>query len=183
MESNDSIVPGFDIEWDKSLRITLGKVDQVPRCVCIYLKGSIDNYNSNFFQNKITSVIGAGYINLIFNCQALEYVSSTGIGNFTSLLNTLKPRGGSIVFLQLQPKVMEIFQLLGFNHFFNLKDTLNEAVDFFKQAQPSASSVFPKSFPCPMCQQRLKASHAGRFRCSECKTIISVLEDGQVVFG
>lgn len=180
MQSNEEIIPGFDIEWDNSLKINLSRVDEVPHCLVVYLKGSVDNYNSNFFQKKVNTLISAGYVNLIFNCQQLDYVSSTGIGNFTTFLNVVKPRGGSIVFLMLQSKVFEIFQLLGFAHFFNIKDTLEESIAYFKQAEPSTSMAFPKLFPCPMCQKRLKAVKPGKYRCSECKTILVIDEEGKV---
>ena len=44
----------------------------------------------------------------------------------------LKPRGGDLVLLEIQPKVNEVFQLLGFSQFFAIKKSLEEAVDFFK---------------------------------------------------
>ena len=110
-DNNNSIVPGFDNEKDDSLKISLEKIDSVPNGLRVYLNGYIDTYNSSFFQKKITKVVEAGFINLIFNCSALNYVSSTGIGSFTSFLKMLKPKGGDIVLLEIQPKVYEVFQL------------------------------------------------------------------------
>ena len=43
--------------------------------------------------------------------------------------------------------------------------------------------VFPKIFACPVCSKRLKASKAGRFRCSECKTILAIDNQAQVFLG
>ncbi|MBE6350425.1 MAG: anti-sigma F factor antagonist, partial [Spirochaetaceae bacterium] len=45
------------------------------------------------------------------------------------------------------------------------------------------SSVFPKIFACPVCSKKLKAVKSGRFRCSECKTILAIDEQGQVFLG
>ena len=81
MAINNNIIPGFDEEKDDSLKISLDKVSDLPNCIRIYLNGYIDTYNSNFFQKKIAKVIEAGFINIIFNCTALTYVSSTGIGS------------------------------------------------------------------------------------------------------
>ena len=89
MAINNNIIPGFDEEKDDSLKISLDKVSDLPNCIRIYLNGYIDTYNSNFFQKKIAKVIEAGFINIIFNCTALTYVSSTGIGSFTSFLKML----------------------------------------------------------------------------------------------
>ena len=123
MDSNNSIIPGFDNEKDDSLSIALKKADGINRGIFIYLNGYIDTYNSSFFQKQITKVIEAGYINLIFNCSALNYVSSTGIGSFTVFLKIVKPKNGDVVLLEIQPKVYEVFQLLGFSQFFNIKNS------------------------------------------------------------
>ncbi len=183
--NNNDIVPGFDDEKDDSLKIRLQRVDSVENCLTLFLTGYIDTYNSNFFQKKVGKAIEAGFVRLIFNCGGLNYVSSTGIGSFTAFLKAVRPRGGDIVLLEIQPKVYEVFQLLGFSQFFNIKDNSDEALNFFKQGgdQSQAASVFPKIFSCPICNKKLKASKPGRFRCSECKTILAIDNAGQVFLG
>ncbi|MFA6855759.1 MAG: STAS domain-containing protein [Treponema sp.] len=183
MVNSNNLVPGFNEEKDDSLKISLEKVDGVPNGLCIYLNGYIDTYNSNFFQKKIQKVVEAGFINLIFNCSSLNYVSSTGIGSFTAFLKMVKPKGGDIVLLEIQPKVYEVFQLLGFSQFFNIKDTTEDAVSLFKNGAPVVDSVFPKVFACPVCTKRLRATRSGRFRCSECKSILAIDAQGNVSLG
>ena len=181
--NNNNLVPGFNDEKDDSLKITLEKIEDVDNGLVIYLNGYIDTYNSSFFQKRISKVVEAGFVNLIFNCSALNYVSSTGIGSFTAFLKMIKPKGGDIVLLEIQPKVYEVFQLLGFSQFFNIKDSLQDAINFFKQGTPVSESIFPKIFSCPVCSKRLKATRAGRFRCSECKSILAIDQHGQVFLG
>lgn len=181
--NNNNIVPGFDDDRDESLKFSLEKINSIQNGIFVYLNGYIDTYNSNFFQKKITKIIETGFINIIFNCSALNYVSSTGIGSFTSLLKMLRPKGGDIVLLEIQPKVYEVFQLLGFSQFFNIKDSTEEAITFFKSGAPVVESIFPKVFACPVCNKHLRATRAGRFRCSECKSIIAIDEKGQVSLG
>ena len=94
---NNVVIPGFDNEKDDSLAINLRKAEGVQNGIFIYLSGYIDTYNSSYFQKKVTQVIEAGYINLIFNCSSLNYVSSTGIGSFTVFLKMVKPKGGDVV--------------------------------------------------------------------------------------
>ena len=182
--SNNSVIAGFDDEKDDSLKIRLQRVDGLDKCVVVFLNGYIDTYNSAFFQKRIAKIIDSGFIQIVFNCAALNYVSSTGIGSFTAFLKTVKPRGGDIVLLDIQPKVYEIFQLLGFSQFFNIKDALYDAVSFFQSSSTTANAqVFPKIFACPICSKKLKATKAGRFRCSECKTILAIDNNAQVFLG
>ncbi len=184
MGNNNNLVPGFNDERDDSLKINLEKLDGVESGLVIYLNGYIDTYNSSFFQKRIQKVVEAGFINLVFNCASLNYVSSTGIGSFTAFLKMIKPKGGDIVLLEIQAKVYEVFQLLGFSQFFNIKDSMQEAIAFFKTGTVSSSeSIFPKIFSCPVCSKRLKATKSGRFRCSECKSILAIDPQGQVFLG
>jgi ribosomal protein L37AE/L43A len=61
---------------------------------------------------------------------------------------------------------------------------MNEAVEFFGAGGGKKSSdVFPKIFQCPICSKKLKATKSGRFRCSECKTILAIDNSGQVFLG
>jgi anti-anti-sigma factor len=182
--SNNDIVPGFDDERDDSLKIRLQKIEDTQGCLVLYLTGYIDTYNSNYFQKRVTKAIEAGFIKLVFNFSGLNYLSSTGIGSFTQFLKTVRPRGGDLVLLEILPKVYEVFQLLGFSQFFNIKENLDEAVSFFAaKGEEGKGTVFPKIFKCPICSKKLKASKSGRFRCSECKTILAIDPAGQVFLG
>jgi anti-anti-sigma factor len=182
--TNNDIVPGFDDEKDESLKIKLQCVDGIDGCLVLYLMGYIDTYNSNYFQKRIAKAIEHGYTQLIFQCGGLNYVSSTGIGSFTAFLKSVKPRGGDLVLLEIQPKVYEVFQLLGFSQFFNIKDNMDDSLNFFRSnSAGSPASLFPKVFSCPICSKKLKAQRAGRFRCSECKTILAIDNTGQVFLG
>jgi len=181
---NNDIVPGFDDEKDDSLKIKLQKIEDVDRCLVLNLNGYIDTYNSSYFQKRVQKVIDAGYTRLIFGCVSLNYVSSTGIGSFTSFLKNVKPKGGDVVLLEIQPKVYEVFQLLGFSQFFNINDDLDEAIDMLRDnTDESVPSLFPVMFACSVCSKKLKAVKPGRFRCSECKTILDVDGTGKVTLG
>jgi anti-sigma B factor antagonist len=181
---NNDIIPGFDDEKEDSIKIRLQKIEDIPGCLVFYLTGYIDTYNSNYFQKRVTRAIEAGFIKLVFNFSGLNYLSSTGIGSFTQFLKAVRPRGGDLVLLEIQPKVYEVFQLLGFSQFFNIKENLNEAVSFLAaKGEGEKGAVFPKIFKCPICSRRLRAPKAGRFRCSECKTILALAETGVVALG
>ena len=182
--ANNDLVSGFDDERDDSLKIFLDKVENFNNAIAITLNGYIDTYNSVYFQKQIRKIVAAGFRNLIFNCKALNYVSSTGIGSFTSFLKLVKPTGGDIVLVGIQPKVYEVFQLLGFSQFFNIEDSVEDATKYFGNKEGlDHSSVFPKTFVCPICSKQLKVDKSGRFRCSGCKSVLAVDQNGSVSLG
>ena len=133
--SNNDIVPGFDDERDESLDIKLENVPGIEGCLILTLNGRIDTDNSSYFQKHIHKLVEAGFMRLIFNCAGLNYVSSIGIESLTSFLKVLKPRGGDLVLLEIQPKVYEVFQLLGSSRFLAIKKNLEEAVGFFRRGK------------------------------------------------
>jgi len=183
MQNND-IVPGFDDEKDESLKIELKKAPDIDGCLFLSLDGYIDTYNSVYFQRRVQLVIENGFIKLVFNCDGLNYVSSTGIGSFITFLKSVRP-DGDVVLFNIQPKVFEVFQLLGFSQFFNIKETAEEALEFLRLGSDGGSEAetFPKVFPCPVCSKKLKAVKPGRFRCSECKSVIAIGASGAVSLG
>ena len=70
------------------------------------------------------------------------------------------------------------------NSFFTIEENLESALEYFKKKNTKdVTAVFPKIFECPICSKRLKASKSGRFRCSECKTILAIDNNGQVFLG
>lgn len=180
---NNALISGFDDTTNDSLNITLSSCKEMKDGIIITLNGYIDIYTSQFFQEKIEKIINAGYISLIFACKNLNYVSSTGIGVFSSLLKNIKLQGGDIILVDMPEKVLEVFQLLGFAQLFSFQDDVESAIRFFHREVETEAPVFPMIFSCPVCSKRLKTTSPGRFRCSECKSILAVDEQGNVFVG
>jgi len=168
--------------------------------VQLILTGYLDTYNSPEFQTHVNQLIDLGINRIIFNCNGLNYISSTGIGAFTAFLKNLKQKKGDMVLFGLQNKVLDVFQLLGFTKFFKIADDLDSALGTLEGggtgmpaggrqpaggsdetgAQQKLASAFPLVFECPHCAKKLKASKSGKYRCSGCSGIIKVDEQGAV---
>lgn len=180
-QTNDDVVSGFDNNKDSNLKIRLSLVEGCPKIIIVTLKGYIDTYNSDFFQKQVNRAIRSGYNKIIFDLSDINYISSTGIGSFTFFLKEVNSSNGNVVLIYIQPKVYEVFQLLGFSKFFNIKESIEESIDFLsRKGVKEAPSIFPKIIACPICSKRLKASKSGRFKCPNCKTIIAIDTFGQI---
>lgn len=180
MDDNNAVVPGFDDDKNDDLTITLNKINTIKNGCLITLSGNIDTYNSPFFQNQITKVITAGYVNIIFKCTYLNYLSSTGLGAFTNLLKIVRVMNGDIVIADIQPKIQEYFDLLGFSQFFTLKTTLQEAAEYLNKEIVPDIQVFPKITTCPACKKSIKVTHACKVRCPGCASILKISDDGSI---
>ena len=172
-----------EITIKDSLRITPMQVGGDGETIQLILNGYIDTYNSPEFQSHINEVINSGVKYIIFNLGGLNYISSTGIGAFTSFLKNLRQKKGNMVLFDLQEKVMEVFQLLGFTKFFKIASNLDEALLLLRGGTPASSGKeekFPLTFDCPYCKRRLRTQKPGTFRCTGCKGTISVDDLGTV---
>lgn len=177
------MIPNFVMPDDTDTQVSVRMEPEVlaPDAIIIHLVGYIDTYNSQFFAKQMQAVLDAGYSKVILACRGINYISSTGVGAFTSILKTVGARG-MVVIAEAQQKVIEVFQLLGFASFFRIFDSLDEA----KEAvlNPKAATVsnnpFPKVMDCPICSKKLKISKPGTFRCPECKVGLIVDETGNV---
>jgi len=140
--------------------------------------GSIDTYNSTSFDKAVQSVI-SGLEELphhvVFNMAGVTYVSSTGIGIFTSLLKFFGDKKIEMHLWRIQDKVFDIFQLLGFTTFIHFIQDLNEIQDGFAER-----TVEPKLVACPHCGKTIKITKAGKFRCGTCKGILIVNDNMEI---
>ena len=180
MSDSNLIIPDFDNRWDKALSVMLSRDQEQPEILNVFLKGRIDSYNTDFFQEKMEKIVMSGIKKVVFRCSSLEYVSSSGLGVFANYYQRFKDLNRVFVIVDIQPRVYEVFQLLGFDHFLNIANDSNDISYFFNKSQSGNSQYFPKSFSCPLCNAKLRAVKSGKFRCSVCKVIIAVSEDGVV---
>jgi len=108
------------IEYDSlKLAVVVKDNDQVV----VDIKGRLETANSNSFLNYMAEVIddAATGCELVLSMEDLYYVSSTGIGAFTTILVNSKKKNIQLYIKDMQPKVKSVFELLGFTSFFNFR--------------------------------------------------------------
>jgi len=64
---------------------------------------------------------------LVLECSNLNYVSSTGIGVFVSILMKCNRRNIKLFLSAMPEKILNIFSLLGFYSYFNFISTTADA--------------------------------------------------------
>jgi len=183
MEEANDVLEQTDEKID-SLEIKFQKVSSVSGCLVVSMNGYIDTYNAPHFKRQVDKVIDTGYVRLVFDFSGISYISSTGIGAFVQFLKEVKPRSGDMVLVGMVERVFDVFHLLGFSSFFHVESSLEDAVHLLAvQSEGAGKGPFPKVFGCPICYKRLRTNKDGRFRCSECKTIIVINMFGHISLG
>ncbi len=182
MDEETFTIPDFNNRWDKDLKFTLSKDQVMPDVLHVFLKGRIDSYNADFFQDRMEKILEFGIVKIIFRCSALDYVSSSGLGAFVKVHQDFTRKHGMFVFSELKPKVYEVFQLLGFNRLFCIVTDIIDAAYYIREAEKPKRDVFPFKFHCPICDKQLSANKSGNFRCPSCKSILAISENGEINF-
>ena len=151
--------------------------------VILYLTGYLDTYGTRCFDEQMTKVMDAGFSRIIFECSQLAYM--TEVGSFILVLKQVRTVDGHMVMANVQPKVYEVFRLLGCADFIPIEETLADAIYAISHAisHKDADGLFPKVFNCPICSKRLKAEKAGRCRCPDCHAILIVDSCAAVLLG
>lgn len=139
------------------------------------LTGSIDTFNSLPLGKVLASAFDLQFEKFVFDLSGINYMSSTGVGLFTSLLKECCNKNKKMFLMAIQPKVLEVYDLLGFSQFFDIISDLDEM-------NKSRKHLFPVELKCPQCSVSLKVPRPGRFACKSCKHIfivndVAILED------
>jgi anti-sigma B factor antagonist len=98
------------------------------------LEGYLDAHTAPEFENAVQKEIDAGHRRLIVNCERLTYISSAGLGVFMSFLEEIREAGGDIKICGPSPKVMQVFEILGFPALFDMLPDLPAAVRRYADA-------------------------------------------------
>src|ERR1051326_7045001 len=84
------------------------------------LDGYLDAHTAPVFENAVQEEIDAGHKQLIVDCERLSYISSAGLGVFMSFIEEVRGSGGDIKICGATPKVLQVFEILGFPALFDL---------------------------------------------------------------
>lgn len=97
------------------------------------LKGYLDAHTAPQFETAVGEELQAGHNRLVVDCSELDYISSAGLGVFMIYIDEARQAGGDIKIAAVQPKVYQVFDVLGFPALFDIQPTVEEAVARFGQ--------------------------------------------------
>lgn len=95
------------------------------------LKGELDAHTASELEAAFQKCIDEDKARLVVHGGDLQYISSAGLGVFMAYIEEVRERGGDIKIAALQPRVYNVFDLLGFPVLFDITATEDEAVERF----------------------------------------------------
>ncbi len=97
------------------------------------LNGELDAHTAPELESAIQHCKNEGAYNIIVSGAQLDYISSAGLGVFMAFIEEFRTLGGDIKIAALQPKVFNVFDLLGFPLIFSIAETEEAAVEMFSK--------------------------------------------------
>jgi anti-sigma B factor antagonist len=97
------------------------------------LNGELDAHTASELEAAIQKCRDEKSFRIVVNGANLQYISSAGLGVFMAYIEELREHGGDIKIAALQPKVFNVFDLLGFPMLFDIVDTEAEAIAIFDE--------------------------------------------------
>lgn len=95
------------------------------------LNGELDAHTAAELEAAIQKCSDDAHYQIVINGKNLQYISSAGLGVFMAYIEDVREAGGDIKIAALQPKVFNVFDLLGFPMLFDILESEDEAVGKF----------------------------------------------------
>ncbi|MCF7928659.1 MAG: STAS domain-containing protein [Spirochaetales bacterium] len=97
-------------------------VEDREHTLILYLKGDLDTNNSYPFIDLFETLndITPNPEKIVVDCKGINYISSTGIGSFTTILIKCRKRGISFFLSRVPKKVNDVLSMLGFSSYFSI---------------------------------------------------------------
>jgi anti-anti-sigma factor len=95
------------------------------------LEGRIDTQGAVDMDLALQAAVSAGKYKMVLNMSDVRYISSAGLRSLADVLTKNRDAGGDLKLVALSPKVMRVFEIIGFDNFFSIYDTIQDATADF----------------------------------------------------
>jgi anti-sigma B factor antagonist len=107
------------------------KQESAGNIVILALEGRLDTLNFASLEKEMTGLTEKNQKDIILDCQDLDYVSSSGLRILLKSLKQVDTINGRFTICGLQPQIVQIFKISGFDHLFEIYPGRKEALDSY----------------------------------------------------
>jgi len=100
----------------------------------INVSGYLDAHTAPTLESNFTELIENNKFKIVVNFKDLAYISSAGLGVFMAYVEKIRDNAGDIKLTNMNEKVYNIFDLLGFPLLYEIFNTEDEAVNKFNKS-------------------------------------------------
>ncbi len=112
---------------------------QLEDVTLLYPKGFINAHTVRLFEEEIQMALQQKRFKIVVNCSGLSYIASAGLGAIMGAIEEIRGNGGDLRLTDLNETVLNIFEILGFNHLYRIFPSEVEAIMSFRQGEGTVS--------------------------------------------
>lgn len=99
------------------------------------LSGELDAHTASQLEDSLKHLIDQDKHQIIVNCSNLDYIASAGLGVFMAYIEDVRSLGGDIKLTNMNSKVYNVFDLLGFPTLYDILQEESEAIKKFEKEE------------------------------------------------
>ncbi len=88
------------------------QIQQQADTATVKLTGSLDTATSPELERQLAPVLAGPIKDLVFDLAQLKFISSAGLRVFSASRKQIKERGGQTSFVNMQPQIREVFEIM-----------------------------------------------------------------------
>ncbi len=88
------------------------QVQQQADTATVKLTGSLDTATAPELERQLAPVLASPAKDLVFDLAQLKFITSAGLRVFSVARKQIKERGGQTSFVNLQPQIQEVFEIM-----------------------------------------------------------------------
>lgn len=97
------------------------------------LHGELDAHTASQLEEALLKLIKSKKANIIVNFNGLDYIASAGLGVFMAYIEDVRGIGGDIKLTNMNNKVYNVFDLLGFPTLYDILEDETMAIQKFQK--------------------------------------------------
>lgn len=95
------------------------------------LEGRVDSEGAVDLDLALQAATAEGRFKIVLEMSQVRYINSAGLRTLADILTQAKQNNGDLKLVDLNPKVQRVFQIIGFDKFFSIYPTVDEALAAF----------------------------------------------------
>jgi anti-sigma B factor antagonist len=99
--------------------------------IILRLEGRLDTLTFPLLDSEMTALLEKSKYKIIVDCKDLDYVSSSGLRILLKALKQVSAAGGKFTLCGLQPQIMQVFKISGFDRLFQIYPGKSEALSSY----------------------------------------------------
>lgn len=95
------------------------------------VEGRVDSEGAVDLDMALQAATAEGKHKMVLEMADVRYINSAGLRTLADILTQNQKAGGDLKLVNLHPKVKRVFQIIGFERFFNIYPSVDEALAAF----------------------------------------------------